>query len=372
MSISERFGRLRDNLRHRWMYRKQATTASGASSTSQQTASKPTPPKSPPKKSNGGKFAWLTVPKFSWAGARRGARRIGVGTTIFLILYYLGGAWWINTIDDDADFRPAANDQVTGGSAAVAMMAALIDREVNQNSWTANDPFFVPSVWLDNMPNYQQGIMSALARFGFELQDQLGRTRGSSQVDPDLQIVSGLLQYPGDTWYMDLSSSLLPVASAESQYRKARRSLLNYNTRLAKGEATFERRGDNLMATLDRIALDLGSSSAALAKQVNKTSYIIDTQADDTFYNVKGQVYAYYLLLTALSVDFEKLIAERELNSAWAQMLESMRKAALLQPTFVVNGAPDSQLMPSHLAAQGFYLLRARTQLREITNILLK
>jgi hypothetical protein len=38
----------------------------------------------------------------------------------------------------------------------------------------------------------------------------------------------------------------------------------------------------------------------------------------------------------------------------------------------VVNGAPDAQAVPSHLAAQGFYLLRARTKLREITNILLK
>lgn len=362
MSIRERFGRLGDNLRHRWMYRKQASVASGASSTSNPTASTSTDKKS----------SWLTLPKFSWAGARKGARHIGMGTIIFLLVYYLGGAWWINTIDDDGDFRPAPTDQVTGGSNAVAMMAALIDREVNQNSWTVNDPFFVPSVWLDNMPNYQQGIMSALARFSFELQDQLGRTRGSSQVDPDLRIVSGLLQYPGDTWYMDLSSSLMPVAAAESQYRKARRSLLSYNARLARGEATFERRGDNLMATLDRIALDLGSSSAVLASQVNKASYIIDSEADDTFYNVKGQIYAYYLLLTALGTDFEKLITERELNSAWAQMLGSMRKAALLQPMFVVNGAPDSQLMPSHLAAQGFYLLRARTQLREITNILLK
>ena len=367
MSIRERFGRLGDNLRHRWMYRKQASAASGASSTSKPAASASTA-----SASTGSKTSWLTLPKFSWAGARNGARRIGLGTIIFLIVYYLGGAWWINTIDDDADFRPVAANQVTGGSHAVAMMAALIDREVNQNSWTANDPFFVPSVWLDNMPNYQQGIMSALARFGFELQDQLGRTRGSSQVDSDLQIVSGLLQYPGDTWYMDLSSSLMPVASAESQYRKARRSLLNYNARLAKGEATFERRGDNLMATLDRIALDLGSSSAVLAKQVNKASYIIDTEADDTFYNVKGQIYAYYLLLTALSKDFEKLITERELNAAWTQMLESMRRAASLQPMFVINGAPDSQMLPSHLAAQGFYLLRARTQLREITNILLK
>ena len=53
-------------------------------------------------------------------------------------------------------------------------------------------------------------------------------------------------------------------------------------------------------------------------------------------------------------------------------MLESLRHTAELSPMVVVNGKPDAQAMPSHLAAQGFYLLRARTKLREITNILLK
>ena len=53
-------------------------------------------------------------------------------------------------------------------------------------------------------------------------------------------------------------------------------------------------------------------------------------------------------------------------------MLGSFRAAAALDPWVVVNGAPDAQILPSHLAAQGFYLLRARTQLREVSNILLK
>ena len=61
-----------------------------------------------------------------------------------------------------------------------------------------------------------------------------------------------------------------------------------------------------------------------------------------------------------------------ELGNAWAKMLESLRLTAELSPMVVVNGSPDAQAMPSHLAAQGFYLLRARTKLREITNILLK
>lgn len=329
-----------DRLRHRWMYRK------------------------------GFSLPALNLSRFFKGGA---ARKTLIGIIAFFAVYYLVGAFWIHSIDDDADFRPAAVDVVPGGSHAVAMTAALIDREVNQKRWTSNDPWFVPSAFLDNMPNYQQGVVSALARFSFELTDQLGRTRGSSQTDPDLQSASGLLQYAGDVWVWDPSVSLMPRASSEAQYREARKALLNYNVRLAAGDAIFERRGDNLMATLDRIALDIGSSSAALDQAVvqNSTQFF-DPSADDQFYNVKGQLYAYYLLLSALGQDFDKLITERELNSAWDQMLDSLHKAAMLSPMVVVNGAPDGQLLPSHLASQGFYLLRARTQLREITNILLK
>lgn len=35
-------------------------------------------------------------------------------------------------------------------------------------------------------------------------------------------------------------------------------------------------------------------------------------------------------------------------------------------------GAPDSQVLPSHLAAQGFFLLRARAQMYELMDILTK
>jgi len=344
MTLRDTLGGYKDRLKHRWMYRK-----GGSSFPS---------------------FKIGNLGRFFKGGA---ARKTGIGVLVFLFLYYVAGGLWINDIEDDPNFRPAAEDIVPGGSHAVAMTAALIEREVNDKRWTSNDPWFVPSAFLDNMPNYQQGVVSALARFSFELTDQLGRTRGSSQADPDLQSASGLLQYAGDVWVWDPSVSLMPRASSEAQYREARSALLKYNVRLAAGEAVFERRGDNLMATLDRIALDIGSSSAVLDQAVVENSgSFIDTSADDHFYNVKGQLYAYYLLLDALGKDFDTLITERELNSAWEQMLDSMLKAAMLSPMVVVNGAPDAQIQPSHLASQGFYLLRARTQLREITNILLK
>ncbi len=316
--------------------------------------------------------------RLSFSGIRRprlGAslRTIGIVIPVILLLYYPIGMIWVHRIDDDPEFgQDIAVDD--GGSRAVALTAALIRREIDRNRWTPNDPFFLPAAALDNMPNFQQGIIDALARFAFELTDQIGRTRGSSQTDSDLRDVSGQLQYAGDVWIFDPEVSwFIPTVPSENRYRKAGRSLDRFNERLVLGEAAFERRADNLLATLDRIALDLGSSSAVLDKHIAEAAgRFIDFKADDLFYGVKGQTYAYYLLLRELGRDFETVIEERKIAKAWALMLDSMRHTAMMQPKVVVNGAPDAQLMPSHLAAQGFYLLRARTQLREITNILLK
>jgi len=297
---------------------------------------------------------------------------IGVGALVVaVLLYYLVGGLVMHVVDDDPEFQPAAVP--AGGSRAVAAAAALIDREVNRHFWVANDPFFYPSAWLDNTPNYQQGIVYALSRFTIEMTDQIGRTRGSSEADRDLDRAAGLLKFPGDVWIYDISTSFLPTASSESQYRAAHRALLAYNQRLASGQATFETRADNLLATIERIAADLGSASSTIDQHLAAPRpWLVDTRVDDIFYHVKGRLYGYHVVLRALGDDFAPVLQEKKLVGVWAQMLDSLRQAAVLDPLIVVNGAPDGLYFPSHLAVQGFYLLRARTQMREISSILLQ
>lgn len=303
-----------------------------------------------------------------------GRTRRGIVYTVLALmaLYYPVGMIWVHRIDDDTSFQ--ARDVAPGASHSVALTAALIAREVDRNRWTPNDPWFLPPAALDNMPNFQQGIVAALSRFAIELLDQIGRTRGSSQADPDLDRAVGLLKYPGSVWIINPEVSWwVPTASSERQYRAGRQRLLDFNRRLVAGDAVFERRADNLLATLDRIAADLGSASASADRQIREHSGdLIDFEADDLFYNIKGRIYAYYLLLTALAKDFDKVITEKELTSVWRELLDSLEAAALLDPWVVANGKPDANFPASHLAAQGFYLLRARTQLKEAVNILLK
>jgi hypothetical protein len=307
--------------------------------------------------------------------APSGRRRLWSWTwrivVVVLVLYFPVGALIVENIDDDPQFAP--RNVAPGESRAVAAAAQLVTREVDVNTWTPMMPFFVPAGILDNMPNFQRGIMSALGRFSTELMDQVGRTRGTSQVDRDLEQARGYLNEQPNIWLWQPSVSLLPSTTSAQKYRAGRDRLVAYNKRLASGQAVFERRADNLQALLDRIANDEGSDSSVLDQHIiERAGDLFDLRADDIFYFNKGRLYANYLLLRELGIDFENVIRERNLTSAWNGTVETFRIAAALDPWIVWNGYPDGFLIPNHLAAQGFYLLRARVQLRELTAILLK
>jgi hypothetical protein len=302
---------------------------------------------------------------------RRRWTRIALAVVLIPVIYYVGGGLWIHRIDDRPDFTP--QNVAPGESRAVAMAVALITREVDDHHWTPMDPFFLPGAWLDNMPSYQTGIIRALARFTVEMRDQLARSRGSSPQDTDLDTAASRLNADPRQWVWTPSMSLLPSVTSATQYRNGRAALLAYNKRLAANQANFERRADNLQAFLERIASDIGSTSAQIDRHIHDHGGdLLDFYADNLFYANKGQLYAYYMLLKELGNDYQNVVKERDVSGPWQQMLETFRTASTLQPWVVVNGAPDSQFLPSHLVAQGFYLLRARTQLREVADILRK
>jgi hypothetical protein len=299
------------------------------------------------------------------------ARLILAVIAFIIFVYYPVGMVWVSKIDDSPELTITIPEGEKG-SYAVAMAIALIDREVNQHRWTPSDPIIFPGALLVRMPAFQKGVMSSLARFAIELTDQIGRTRGSSKSDPDLQKAAGLLNYSPSVWLFDLQTSWLPTASSPTQYRAGMEALKRYNERLKSGDASFEPRADNLIDTLDRIASDIGSASAAISAHVEQGSSVSFIDSADIYYNTKGRMYANYMLLRELEKDFANVIREKQLADAWKQMLDTLHQGMGLRNFVVINASADNQILPSHLAAQGFYLMRARTQIREVSNILLK
>lgn len=275
--------------------------------------------------------------------------------TAVALLYYPIGMALVHVIDDDLEF--AAPAVSANQSRAVAIAVATILREVDTHSWAANDPFFQPSWALDDMPNFQQGIVTSVGHFAAQM--------AQINQDSSLDRAAGLLKYPGTVWMFDPSISWAPTASSEKQYRLAGRWLETYNQFLSTGETKMDRSPAALKALLTGIAHDMDQASADLEHQIAEGG-AISFKSDDVFHSVKGRLYADALLLRELGWDFAPILAGGELGARWRQMLETLRVAAALNPPIVISGAPDSMVLPSHLAAQGFYLMRTRAQIDAI------
>ncbi|MEE9313228.1 MAG: DUF2333 family protein [Rhizobiaceae bacterium] len=264
-------------------------------------------------------------------------------------------------------------------SATVQVTADLIDHTVNENKWISSmllykmglfgmswdhTPFF------DDQASFQRGIHQATRRIGVELVDRLGRIRGTSQVDKNLQDARGNLQFDESTWYFGLDP-FGPKTPTPSFYRSARNSLLGFNERLAKCDAVFDARADNLIQLLDRITSDIGSTSDILLKRSeNYDSGWFDTRADDRFWFAYGQLYAYSGLLKGMRSDFADVVKIRGLAPLWTRMEGQVNSALSIRPMIISNGAEDGWIMPTHLATMGFYVLRVRSNMVEARDIL--
>jgi len=306
--------------------------------------------------------------RFDWRlPSLGGALRIILIAIPLILIYYIFGAFLMSKVDADLKFQPPAADQ--GGSKAVAITAALIDRETKR--WVPNDPFYKPSYILHNMPSFQHGMLDSFRRFTISLNDQLGRTRGSSPADPDLELAAGDIRYAANRWIWNADRWWAINLTAEESYRRAAKELRSYNKRLAAGQATFDSRTDNLKATLDGFANDLGATSAAINDLVGKTAgWPWNVQAAELFYRAQGELYGCYMILSGLRSDAAQVLKEKNLDPVYDQMLQSLADGVKLHPWLILNGSPDSQIFPNHLMIEGFYLLQARTRLREITTIL--
>jgi hypothetical protein len=266
-----------------------------------------------------------------------------------------------------------------GRSGIADVTADLTDFNVNQNPWVSSmilyklglfglawdsTPFF------DNKASFQRGINRAVGRTATDLVDNLARVRGTSGIDPDLDRARGSLLYDQYTWYISLSRFGFTLPTPTS-YRSAITGIRAFNDRLQACNAVFDARADNLSTLIDRVSSDIGNTSALLKERAEKyNDGWFDTHADNIFWEAYGQLYAYYGIMSAAHADFEDIIKEKHLDNLFDNMEGQFRAALRIQPFIIANGREDGWIMPTHLTTMGFYVLRVRSNLVEIRNVL--
>lgn len=289
---------------------------------------------------------------------------IAIAFAAVIFLYYPLGGWLVEDIDTDTnvEISPANESQ----SATAEMMSYLIRREINDKIWTPNLPFFFPSYFLDNMPNFQLGLMSGVSNLATSMAAKLEKNIAAPE-DNHLHNAAELLEYPGTIWMFSPQNKLVPVPSAHSQYRKARKQLIKYNQALNEGSIVFYRNPKDLAYFLRRMKAQLHKTTLQLETQIREeSSSWYDNQADNVFYQARGLAYADYMLLKALSFDYKQILVDTNTYSDWTILLKTLESAAQLSPSIVRNGKTDSLTAPNHLSNIGFYLYKAQNLLQKL------
>ena len=276
--------------------------------------------------------------------------------------------------------EPTANGAGQCGQSNIVRMAGdLVDFNVNQNPWISSTlmsklglfgvqwkytPFF------DNKAAFQLGVNEVVRRTALELVDRLGRVRGTSQIDQNLQNARQNIYYNEDLWYFSFDP-FGPKSPTPTSYRAAIRNFAEFNARLGRCEATFDPRADNLLKFLEQMASTIGSTSDILRDRIEESNAgWFDFRADDRFWFAYGQLYALNGIMAAAQADFNEVVQERNLGRTWERANGQLRSALNMQPMIISNGDESAFIMPSHLATMGFYLLRVRSNFTEMRDIL--
>ncbi len=278
--------------------------------------------------------------------------------------------------------------QVTG-SATIATMIQLADTLLHKRGGYLTNDIMPPSIWMDNLPNWEFGVIVQLRDMARTLRNNMSRSQSQSTEDEGLVTTENQFYFDNDTW-------LLPETEAE--YEKGIASLEDYLIRLGdpnQRSAQFYARADNLRIWLGEVETRLGSLSQRLSASVGKrqldTSLAGETAArqstetradievktawtelDDVFYQARGTTWALTHLLQAVEIDFHDVLQKKNALISLQQIIRELEPTQdTLWSPVILNGsglgvvANHSLIMASHISRANAAIIDLRRLLEE-------
>jgi len=223
------------------------------------------------------------------------------------------------------------------GVAFTQTVINLLDHELNRSfgGWRPNNLIIGGVIPLDNVTNYQYGVLDMVRRVMIEFRDHLSRPGGgASELDPNVSKALNLLN-------IDATSFWFP--SADAEYAKAVEELRIYNSRLKNKKAVFFTRSDNLNSMLNAIRAALSAAGRDLTMtQFSDGKQVTMFDTDDIYYHSRGVALACRDIMEAIAVEFEE-----DINTSNAMGLTQWLISTLNNideegtPWMVVDGEAD-------------------------------
>ncbi len=335
--------------------------------------------------------------------AKRIGGRRGTGDSIFgwiatpllviVILLVLLGIYWSDEPDPfdveaaAAERAPVTESRLTTGSYTTSTVIAVMETLLNKRGGYLSNDIMPPSLWLDNIPNWEFGALVQVRDMSRSLRNDFSRSQSQSAEDPDLIIAEPKFNFDNQSWFLPAS---------ESVYQEGIDALYGYLNRLqdpSTPNAQFYARADNLSEWLGQVEKRLGSLSQRLSASVGQVRLNTDlagdaeavqstatssqievktpwSEIDDVFYEARGASWALVHLLHAVEIDFEPVLQKK---NALISLRQIVRELEATQETIwspvILNGSGFG-LFANHSLVMASYISRANAAVIDLRDLL--
>ncbi len=338
-------------------------------------------------------FGWSVSDSFADTPTRKRIIKtssiiLAVIASIMVILM----VWWSMTpteFDPTENARIMASEQqqhLVTGYTSTATLITLAEQLLDKPGGYLTNDVMPPSVWMDNMPRWEFGVLVQIRDFSRVLRNDISRSQSQSREDEDLALAEPQFNFNSNSW-------LFPPT--EREYRDGIKSLKSYLARLSSNDdnAQFYARADNLVAWLSVAEKRLGSLSQRLTASVGQvrvnTDLAGDAEAlqstpltdevvtktpwnkiDDVFYETRGTTYALIHLLKAVEYDFSDVLRKKNALVSLRQIIRELEATQdpVLSPV-ILNGSGFG-LFANHSLVMASYVSRANAALIDLRDLL--
>lgn len=262
---------------------------------------------------------------------------------------------------------------VVPGYYTTSTLAQLLEALLTKNGGYLSNDVMPPSIFLDNMPNWEFGVLVQLRDLSIAMRKDLSRSQSQSKEDPDLAMAQSNLNYDNGSW-------MFPAT--ETQYRESLDALNLYLERLAtpaQPDAHFYARADNLSRWLTYVENNLGSMSQRLSDSVGrvvqedanrsfeKTSWF---EIDDVFHEARGSCWALLHLLKAAAIDFEDILVKKNAQVSLNQIIRELEQTQeVVWSPMILNGSGFG-ILANHSLVMANYISRANAAIIDLRELL--
>ena len=277
--------------------------------------------------------------------------------------------------------------RVVTGFTTVVTLLEVSDILLNKPGGYLTNDKLPPSVFMDNIPNWEYGVLVQIRDLARTLRNDFSRSQSQSLEDEDLKESDPKFHFNNNSWWLPRT---------ESQYSEAIEDMHNYVTRLGddnEADAQFYARTDNLVTWLNLVEKRLGNLAQKLSASVEKerlnTDLSGDTAAtqstykpsqlkvqtswfeiDDNFYEARGSTWALIHFMKAIEIDFKSVLEKKNATISLRQIIRELESTQeSIWTPMILNGSGFG-FFANHSLVMASYISRANAGIIDLRQLL--